>query len=210
MHKSFLSWQFSLSFFLLPAAGLFAQKPFPLRTDTLPTGAWARREVAKGDTIFEMSLRPVRIVNPRKFKGLDEQAQYNRLKYAAKKVYPYALEAISLYEDIQDETQDMSKRKRKRFIRQEHKELKEDLNDQMKNLSKTQGKVLIKMIEKELGRPFYDIIRETRGSMTAVYWHNLSKLYGYDLKEGYQLNADPMLDEIFLDYDFGDPYRWYQ
>ena len=199
-------------FFLLSccfwSASAFAQA----RPDTSagPVGAWARMEVSNGDTIFNMSLRPVRIWQPRKFKDLDEQNQYNRYKYAARKVYPYALQAIALYDEIATQTQDMSRRRRKRFIRQEHKELKEDFTEQMKQLSKTQGKVLIKMIEKELNKPFYDIVRETRGGFTALYWHNLGKLYGYDLKEGYKPGAEPMLDEIFLDYDFGDPTRWYQ
>ena len=199
-------------FFLLSccfwSVAVFAQA----RPDTSagPVGAWARMEVSNGDTIFDMSLRPVRIWQPRKYKDLDEQNQYNRYKYAARKVYPYALQAIALYDEIANETQDMSRRKRKRFIRQEHKELKEDFTEQMKQLSKTQGKVLIKMIEKELNKPFYEIVRDTRGGFTALYWHNLGKLYGYDLKEGYKPGAEPMLDEIFLDYDFGDPTRWYQ
>jgi hypothetical protein len=199
-------------FFLLSccfwSVAAFAQ----VRPDTSagPVGAWARMEVSNGDTIFNMSLRPVRIWQPRKYKDLDEQNQYNRYKYAARKVYPYALQAIALYDEIASQTQDMSRRRRKRFIRQEHKELKEDFTEQMKQLSKTQGKVLIKMIEKELNKPFYDIVRETRGGFTALYWHNLGKLYGYDLKEGYKPGAEPMLDEIFLDYDFGDPTRWYQ
>lgn len=199
-------------FFLLSclfwSVAAFAQ----VRPDTSagPVGAWARMEVSNGDTIFNMALRPVRIWQPRKYKDLDEQNQYNRYKYAARKVYPYALQAIALYDEIANETQDMSRRKRKRFIRQEHKELKEDFTEQMKQLSKTQGKVLIKMIEKELNKPFYEIVRDTRGGFTALYWHNLGKLYGYDLKEGYKPGAEPMLDEIFLDYDFGDPTRWYQ
>ena len=199
-------------FFLLSccfwSVAAFAQ----VRPDTSagPVGAWARMEVSNGDTIFNMSLRPVRIWQPRKYKDLDEQNQYNRYKYAARKVYPYALQAIALYDEIASQTQDMSRRRRKRFIRQEHKELKEDFTEQMKQLSKTQGKVLIKMIEKELNKPFYEIVRDTRGGFTALYWHNLGKLYGYDLKEGYKPGAEPMLDEIFLDYDFGDPTRWYQ
>lgn len=200
-----------LSLSLVLSIGLSAQSSTIVRIDTTtPTGAWARREIQNGDTVFAMSLRPVRIVSPKKFKDRDEQILYNRYKNAALKVYPYALQAIAMYEEIQEQTEDMSKHKRKKFIRMEHKELKEDFADQMKNLSKTQGKVLIKMIEKELDKPFYDIIRETRGGITATYWNSLGKLYGYDLKEGYQINADPLMDEIFLDYDFGDPYRWYQ
>jgi hypothetical protein len=153
-----------------------------------------------------MALRAIRVWQPRKFKDLDEQTMYFRYKYAAKKVYPYALQAIALYEEIQEQTQDMSKRKRKRYIRREHKELKEDFTEQMKNLSKTQGKVLIKMIEKEIGKPFYQIISETRGGMTASYWNGLGKLYGYDLKEGYIIGTDPLMDEVLLDYDFGNNF----
>lgn len=129
---------------------------------------------------------------------------------AARNVYPYALQAISLYEQIQDETEGMSKRKRKRRIRHEHKELKEDMTERLKNLSKTEGKVLIKMIESQVGKPFYNVIRETRGGTTAAYWNTLGKLWGYDLKEGYTVGADPLLDGIFLDYDFGDPMAIYR
>jgi hypothetical protein len=189
---------------------LFFSAAIPLnaQTDSLntPKGAWARMVVENGDTIFDMALRAIKIWQPRKFKDLDEQTMYFRYKYAAKKVYPYALQAIALYEEIEAETQDMNKRKRKRYIRREHKELKEDFTDQMKNLSKTQGKILIKMIEKEVGKPFYDIVSQTRGGFTATYWHNLGKLYGYDLKQGYHLGDDSLLDEVLLDYDFGDNF----
>lgn len=179
-------------------------------SSNIPSGAWARLEVTNGDSVFVMTLRPVRISRSRTFKSADEQYQYNKYRYAARKVYPYALQAIALYEEIDRNTGDMNRRRRKRYIKHEHRELKEDFTEQMKQLSKTQGKVLIKMIEKELNRPFYELIRDTRGSFTAVYWHNLGKLYGYDLKAGYQVGVDPLLDEVFLDYDFGDPWRWYQ
>ncbi|HNL39430.1 MAG: DUF4294 domain-containing protein [Saprospiraceae bacterium] len=185
--------------------------PLYARPDTTPrTGGWARLEIENGDSIFVMSLWPVRITDRRMFKDDDERRQYLLYKNAARKVYPYAMEAIALYEQYQDETQGMNKRQRRRYYRHESRELKEDMTEQMKSLSKTQGKVLIKMIEKEVGKPFYEIIRETRGGVTAAYWHNMGKLYGYNLKEGYHPGDDPLLDEVFLDYDFGDPSRWYQ
>ncbi len=185
--------------------------PLYVRPDTTPrTGGWARLEVENGDSVFVMSLWPVRITDRRLFKDDDERRQYLLYKNAARKVYPYAMEAIALYEQYQDETEGMNKRQRRRYYRHESHELKEDMTEQMKNLSKTQGKVLIKMIEKEVGKPFYEILRETRGGVTATYWHNMGKLYGYNLKEGYHPGDDPLLDEVFLDYDFGDPSRWYQ
>jgi hypothetical protein len=203
-------------FFFLPFAFLYAvaspaqSGPFPMQDTTYQGGAWARLEIENGDSTFVMALRPVKISARRIFKDLDEQRQYWRYTRAARQVYPYALEAISLYEQIQDETQDMSKRKRRRYIRHEHKEMKEDMTETLKNLSKTEGKVLIKMIESQLNKPFYDVVRETRGSTTATYWNALGKIWGYDLKEGYLPGTDLLLDDVLLDYDFGDPSSLYR
>jgi hypothetical protein len=183
----------------LAAASLFSQT-----TDSLPAGAWARMEVENGDTTFVMSLRLHRVTSKRQFKDFAEQRQYYLYYRAARKVYPYAVQAIDLYNDIQLETQDMSKGKRRRYIRREHKELKEDLNEQMKKLTRTEGKVLIKMIERQVGKSFYDVIRETRGGFTATYWHQMGKIWDYDLKDGYRIGADGLLDEVLLDYDFGE------
>lgn len=191
-----------------------ARPPYTPRASALPDttprqGGWARLEIENGDSVYVMSLWPVRITERRQFKDADERRQYLLYKNAARKVYPYALDAIALYEELQTETEGMTKRQRRRHIRHENRELKEDMTDQMKSLTKTQGKVLIKMIEKEVGKPFYQILRETRGGVNAAYWHNIGKIYGYNLKEGYKPGADPLLDEVFLDYDFGDPTRWY-
>jgi hypothetical protein len=151
-----------------------------------------------------MSLPVVRIAARRNFKDLKEQRQYSLYTRAARNVYPYAVQAIGLYEDIKAETEGMNKWKRRRHIRREHKELKEDFTEKLKNLSKTEGKVLIKMIERQLDEPFYEIIRQTRGGTTATYWNALGKMNGYHLKEGYQLGQDPLLDAVLLDYDFGE------
>lgn len=188
-----------------PSFAQTAVRPASPAPDTLSKGgAWARMEVENGDTTFVMSLWTVRIAQKRSFKGQDEQRQYYRYVRACRKVYPYALQAIQLYREIQEETQDMGKGKRRRFIRREHKELKEDFKEQMKNLSKTEGKVLIKMIERQIDKSFYQLITETRGGTTASYWNTLGKFWGYDLKEGYQLGAEPLLDDALLDYDFGE------
>ncbi len=172
-------------------------------------GAWARLEVEDGDSTFVMSLRLVKIASRRKSKDLEEQQQFMRYTFAARKVYAYAMDAINLYEQIDEETTDMSKRKRRRYIRHENKEVKEDMTETMKNLSKTEGKVLIKMIESQLNMPFYDIIRKTRGGTTAVYWNTLGKIWGYDLKAGYKVGDDILLDDVLLDYDFGDMSKFY-
>lgn len=192
-------------FILLLAGRAAGQAPSP---EPQPRGgAWATLEIVNGDSTFLMTLHPARLVAARKFKDLEEQKQFRRYMWAARRVYPYAVQAVALYQQLEEETDGMNKRKRKRYLRHEHEELKEDLTETMKDLSKTEGKVLVKMIERELEMPFYDLIRSTRGTTTAVYWNTMGKLWGYDLKEGYHVGADPLLDEVFIDYDFGDPLR---
>lgn len=190
-------------FFLFPiflSGSLAAQS-----VDTLPKGAWARMEVDHGDTIYDMTLNLHRVSSKRTFKDFTEQRQYYLYAHAARKVYPYALEALDLYDEIAQQTHDMNKHQRRRYVRHEHNDLKDDMKDQMKNLSRTEGKVLIKMIESQVGESFYDLIKETRGGTTATYWNTLGKIWDYDLKEGYHVGADLLLDEVFIDYDFGLP-----
>ncbi|MFN0014836.1 MAG: DUF4294 domain-containing protein [Saprospiraceae bacterium] len=200
---------FFCSLLLWPTIGLMAQESTaPPQNLSEPQGAWAILEVDNGDSTFVMTLRMVKISARRQFKDVTEQRQYYLYQRAARKVYPFALQAIGLYEEISSATSEMTNRERRRYIRKEHKELKEDFKDQMKNLTRTEGKVLIKMIEKEMEKPFYDLIKETRGGLKAAYWHNLGKIWGYNLKTGYLPGDDPLLDEVFLDYDFGKPDYW--
>ncbi|MCS6929477.1 MAG: DUF4294 domain-containing protein [Saprospiraceae bacterium] len=185
-----------------------AEDPWQATEETpsvAPRGAWARLEIINGDSIFVMALPLVKISARRIFKDDAERRQHFLYTRAARKVYPYALQAIRLYEELQAETQDMNKRQRRRYYRREKRNIEKDYEEQIKSLTVTEGKVLIKMIEKELKKPFYELIKETRGGLAAAYWHKLGKLWGYDLKNPYIPGADPLLDEVLLDYDFGKP-----
>ena len=83
--------------------------------------------------------------------------------------------------------------------------LQEDLNEKfekpLSKLTKLQGKILIKMIERELDKNMFTLIKGLRGKFAAFYWHNASKLYSYDLKEGYQYGKYEILDAVLQDFD---------
>ena len=80
-------------------------------------------------------------------------------------------------------------------------DLKQKFENPLKKLTKLQGKILIKMIERELDKTIYSLIAGLRGKFTAFYWHNASKLYSYDLKEGYQEGKYEILDAVLKDFD---------
>ncbi|MEO1516075.1 MAG: DUF4294 domain-containing protein [Bacteroidota bacterium] len=157
--------------------------------------------ITETDTILIAELDDVSISSPRSFKNRDEYRRYLKYRRYAAIVYPYATKAIRIFKETEYVTQNMKKGKRKRHIKRLQKELKREFKDPLKKLTKTQGKILVKMIEKELNRPFYDLVRELRGGMTAAYWHQLSKFYGYNLKEGYIPGQDHILDAVLRDMD---------
>ena len=71
----------------------------------------------------------------------------------------------------------------------------------LKKLTKTQGYILVKMIERETGEPMHELIKELRGGMTATYWTTMGRMFGHELKDGYVVGADTILDVVLQDYD---------
>ena len=159
-----------------------------------------------GDTLYvAQELTTVSLTSPRKFKSVDEYNRYRKyLRYAAI-VYPYAKEAIATFRQLNAETDEMRKGKRKRYAKKLQKDLDDKFEAPLKNLTKTQGKILVKMVERELDTPLYDLIRTYRGGMTAGYWNTASKFWGYDLKHGYIEGEDPILDAVLEDFILSQP-----
>ena len=158
-------------------------------------------EYSEEDTLLVSELESVSVSVPRNFEDIDEYLRYKKYKRYATRVYPYAVEATTVFRELELVTKTMSKRKRKKHIKRLHKQLKKEFTEPLKNLSKTQGKILIEMIEKELEASFYDLMKGLRGAFTASYWNGLSRLYGYKLKEKYQPGKDKILDAVLYDLD---------
>lgn len=154
-----------------------------------------------GDTLILAQLDDVSVSSFRQFGTKDEYNRYRRYRRYAIKVYPYAVEAIKIFRELEHNTQDMNKRHTKKYAKKLHKDLKDEFTDPLKSLTKTQGKILVKMIEKELDTPMFFLIKDLRGGVTAAYWNTASKFFGHKLKEGYIPGEDPILDAVLNDLD---------
>ncbi len=186
-----------LLFLLLMSLSFFAQaQENPDSVD------WHALEmmVVNGDTIyFASQLDDVVVTSPRKFKTNMDYAIYLRYKKYAAKVYPYAVEAVKLYQQMEEDTKGLSRRKKRRYIRKTRKEYKPKYKKELKNLTRLQGRILTKMIEKALDKPMHQVIKETRGSVRAFYWNTAGRTYGYHLKEKYEEGQDSILDIVLRD-----------
>jgi hypothetical protein len=107
---------------------------------------------------------------------------------------------------IAAETNDAKRRDKKKTINALQDQLQKEFKGPLKDLNRTQGLILIKMIERELHMPFYDILKELKGGLNAQYWHQFSKVYGFDLNEGYIRGKDPVLDAVLDDFTLNDGY----
>jgi len=64
--------------------------------------------------------------------------------------------------------------------------------------------LLIKLIDREVGRTSYDIIKELRGGVSAVFWQTIARIFGSNLKSEFNVTGeDKILNEIIILYENG-------
>ncbi len=157
--------------------------------------------VTDGDTLILADLMDVSISSKREFASDEEYRKYQKFRRYALKVYPYAKEAITIFRELEYAEQHLKKRDFKKEVKRLNSELKEEFEEPLKKLTKLQGKIMMKMIERELNLSMHQLIRKLKGRFSAFTWHNFSKLYSYDLKEGYEKGKYEILDIVLQDFD---------
>ena len=155
----------------------------------------------EGDTLIMDVFSDISITSMRSFDDDADYQKYLKQRRYASIVYPYAREAIRIFREVEWAEVNLKKRDRKKRIKKLEKELKSEFEAPLSKLTKLQGKIMIKMIEQELDKTMHNLIKSVRGRFTAFYWHNFSKLYSYDLKEGYNKGDYPILDAVLSDFD---------
>ncbi len=156
---------------------------------------------APGDTVLLYGLDSISVSSPRTFEDREEYRKYLKYRRYANVVFPYAIKAIKIFREADEVTRTMKKGKKKKHMKRLQKQLKDEFEDPLRNLTKTQGLILTKMIENELETPFYDLIKNLRGSFVASYWNTLGKVNGYRLRDGYKPGEDHILDTVINDFD---------
>jgi len=189
------------------SAGLTAQDEIEDFDQIMINGELVSYTVVDNDTLLLADLEGFSVSSPRTFKDRNEYRKFLKYKRYANVVYPYAVKAIKIFRETDEVTRTMKKRKRQKHIKRLQKEMEDELKEPLKKLTKTQGYILIKMIEKELDTPFYDLVRNLRGSFVAGYWNQLGRLNGYRIKNGYIEGEDKILDVILQDYDVSHDYK---
>lgn len=172
---------------------------------TADTSFYLRQVILEDDTIPAITLSPVPVFGPKKFKNKRQARKYGRLKRYVVKVYPYAEVAGEMLRYFDDTLKTIkTEAKRKRYLKRVEQELKNEFEGELKKLTIMQGILLIKLIDRETGNTSYDLIKELRGSFSAFIWQSLARLFGSNLKLEYDPDGeDKLVEEIVLQIEYG-------
>ena len=158
-----------------------------------------------GDTLPHRELEPITVYPRSKFKSRRMEQQYWKLAMRVKKVYPYAQKAAEIMKQYEARflaTNDP--KQRKKFVKQAEKELFDEYGPQLKKLSVSEGRILIKLIDRETKRTSYELIKDLKGGVTAFFWQGVARLFGNDLKAGYDpVVEDRLIEEIIFYIEIG-------
>lgn len=170
-------------------------------------GDYLQYIIENGDTVYVDNLPAAHVYQrlPRQ-KGR-EWRQYYRLVHNFSKVYPYALIARHLVEEV-DSTivaDNLKRGKRDRYISLKQKELFEVFEQPMRSLTVSQGALLMRLIDREVGKSSFNIIKDYKNGMAAGFWQGIARLFGSDLKKPYDPDGeDRPTEELVEKWESGE------
>jgi len=187
--------RFNIAFILL----LIVITPFVgLAQDTAKKDTFyvTKTVIVDGDTIPNVSIEEVVVFPKLVFKNKRQSRRYRKLIRDVRKAYPYAIYAKMKLDEMENEFNKLTTEKeKKKYIKIIEKELMGEFGSELKKLTITQGRILLKLIDRETGDTSYELLKELRGGVSAVFWQAIARLFGSDLKSQYDPTGDDFLIE---------------
>ncbi|MDX2414793.1 MAG: DUF4294 domain-containing protein [Bacteroidales bacterium] len=183
-----------------------AQDTTKVHPDSLPNKFYLLENVERyGETMPEIEIDEVTV---KRKAGLGKRFKwwrYRRLVYNVKKVYPYAILVRESMADVSDTLSTMSnERIRRSFLRKYEKSIFKEYEDDMRQMTITQGKILIKLIDRETQNTGFELIKDHRGSVPAVFWQGIARIFGTNLKAEYDAEGDDyLIEKVIYEIEHG-------
>jgi hypothetical protein len=164
------------------------------------SGIVTRAVIVNGDTLPIIALSEVDIFGPVVFASKMEAIYFSRLVLNVKKVSPYArIVGAKTREYNLLIANSKNKKERRLLMKHAEEELKTQFEDDIKNMNEVQGEILIKLIDRETGASSYDLIKQFRGGIVALFYQSFGRLYGYNLKSTYDpTEKDKVIENIVV------------
>ncbi len=162
--------------------------------------------IVDGDTLPYYHLKEVKIIESGSLLSEMEIRKNQKLIRNVKKMLPYAKIGKQRLDILEKNIAGLPKKERKAAIKAAEKNLLADFSDELKECTISQGKVLLKLIDRETGRTSYVLVDELRGKIRAGFYQAFARLFGYNLKAGYDPvnnKDDNLMERIVLSVEHG-------
>jgi hypothetical protein len=146
--------------------------------------------VVDGDTLASVTLPTLLVMETHQFKNNKQRKHYWKLVYNVKKVLPYARLAGKKMRDLNVQMANMAPPEQKKLIRGVEKEIKKEFTKDIENMTYSQGRILLKLIDRETGLTAYQVVKELRGTFSAVFWQSVCLIFDNSLKQEYNPGGD--------------------
>lgn len=129
----------------------------------------------------------------------DFNSLYDKQLRRVRRVYPLALEAAKMIENLEEELESLdSKREKKKVTKKFHKEIKTEYLFVIKDLYIEEGKLLMKLIHRETGMTVQEIISKYKNKFSSEFYDQIGKLWDQDLDAIYDPQGEDIITEIVL------------
>ena len=162
--------------------------------------------IVDGDTVPYYRLKEVKVYSTSSLLTDEEIRRNQKLIRNVKKMLPYAKIGKQRLDALEQEIAQLPKRERKAAIKAAEKDLLADFSDELKDCTISQGEVLLKLIDRETGRTSYALVNELRGKLRAGFYQTFARLFGYNLKTGFDPKhnkEDDLIDRIVISVERG-------
>ncbi|MDR1667504.1 MAG: DUF4294 domain-containing protein [Bacteroidales bacterium] len=193
--------RYFVCFLFLMQAGLLSS-----RAQIRHEGVMMGIKIENGDTVYLAKIEGVDITTRRVFKSKADEKAFWRLVYNVKRTYPYAkLAAVKLQELNEQYLELDSERQRKQYARKVEEELKNEFEGELRKLTISQGRILLRLVDRETGSTTYAIVKDFRGTVSAIFWQTVAKLFGSNLKTQYDASKgeDKIIEQIIRQIEAG-------
>jgi len=135
----------------------------------------------------------------------DYMREYNRLKKLIVKVYPYALHAADMLDEINNNVESIEKRrKQNKYLKESYEDLKDEFKYVFYEFYTSEGVMLMKLVHRETGLTVYEIAETYRGKRNAEVFELMGKLWDQDIHIKFDAQGrDKIAEHVIRDIQSG-------
>ena len=172
-----------------------------VETEIIPKGgARLYAQIIENDTLYLAFLRDLYVFPKFTFKNKKQEQFYWKTVRDVKKTLPFAKLVATELLQVNDKMLGINnKKEQKKYLSDYEKNAFKKYETDLKKMSIAQGQILMKLIDRECNKTTYDLVKMYKGNVSAFFWQGVAKVFGSNLKTGYDLNGkDKIIERVIV------------